>query len=54
MLSVITASMALAVFAAANISKAGPMETGWTAMRVGCAMFALRESYAPRTGCGFR
>jgi TRAP transporter 4TM/12TM fusion protein len=41
MLSMITPPVALAAFAAANISKAGPMETGWTAMRIGWAMFLL-------------
>jgi TRAP transporter 4TM/12TM fusion protein len=41
MLSMITPPVALAAFAAANISKAGPMETGWTAVRIGWAMFVL-------------
>ncbi len=41
MLSMITPPVALAAFAAANISKAGPMETGWSAVRVGWAKFVL-------------
>jgi TRAP transporter 4TM/12TM fusion protein len=41
MLSMITPPVALAAFAAANISKAGPMETGWAAMRIGWAKFVL-------------
>jgi TRAP transporter 4TM/12TM fusion protein len=41
MLSMITPPVALAAFAAANISKAGPMETGWTSVRIGWAMFVL-------------
>ena len=35
MMSMITPPMALAAFAAANISHAGAMETGWAAMRIG-------------------
>jgi TRAP transporter 4TM/12TM fusion protein len=41
MLSMITPPVALAAFAAANISKAGPMETGWAAVRIGWAKFVL-------------
>ena len=41
MLSMITPPVALAAYAAANISKAGPMETGWTAVRIGWAKFVL-------------
>jgi TRAP transporter 4TM/12TM fusion protein len=41
MLSMITPPVALAAFAAANISKAGPMETGWSAVRIGWAKFIL-------------
>jgi TRAP transporter 4TM/12TM fusion protein len=41
MLSMITPPVALAAFAAANISKAGPMETGWAACRIGWAKFVL-------------
>ena len=41
MLSMITPPVALAAFAAANISKAGPMETGWAACRIGWAKFIL-------------
>ncbi len=41
MLSMITPPVALAAFAAANISKAGAMETGWAAMRIGWAKFVL-------------
>jgi TRAP-type uncharacterized transport system fused permease subunit len=41
MLSMITPPVALAAYAAANISKAGPMETGWEAIRIGWAKFVL-------------
>ncbi len=41
MLSMITPPVALAAFAAANLSKAGPMETGWSAVRIGWAKFVL-------------
>ncbi len=41
MLSMITPPVALAAFAAANISKAGPMETAWMACRIGWAKFIL-------------
>ena len=41
MLSMITPPVALAAFAAANITKAGPMETGWAACRIGWAKFVL-------------
>jgi TRAP transporter 4TM/12TM fusion protein len=41
MLSMITPPVALAAYAAANISKAGPMETGWAAVRIGWVKFAL-------------
>jgi TRAP-type uncharacterized transport system fused permease subunit len=41
MLSMITPPVALAAYAAANISKAGPMETGWEAVRIGWAKFVL-------------
>jgi TRAP-type uncharacterized transport system fused permease subunit len=41
MLSMITPPVALAAFAAANISGAGGMETGWAAVRIGWAKFAL-------------
>jgi len=41
MLSMITPPVALAAFAAANISRAGPMETGWAACRIGWAKFIL-------------
>jgi len=41
MLSMITPPVALAAFAAANLSKAGPMETGWAAVRIGWAKFVL-------------
>jgi len=41
MLSMITPPVALAAYAAANISKAGPMETGWAAVRIGWAKFVL-------------
>jgi TRAP transporter 4TM/12TM fusion protein len=41
MLSMITPPVALAVYAAANISGSGPMETGWWAVRIGWAKFAL-------------
>lgn len=41
MLSMITPPVALAAFAAANISKAGPMETGWAACRIGWAKFVI-------------
>jgi TRAP-type uncharacterized transport system fused permease subunit len=37
----ITPPVALAAFAAANISKAGAMETGWAAVRIGWAKFVL-------------
>ena len=41
MLSMITPPVALAAYAAATISKAGPMETGWAACRIGWAKFIL-------------
>ena len=41
MLSMITPPVALAAFAAANISKAGVMETGWAAMKIGWVKFVL-------------
>ncbi len=41
MLSMITPPVALAAFAAANISGAGVMETGWAACRIGWAKFVL-------------
>ena len=41
MLSMITPPVALAAYAAATISKAGPMETGWAACRIGWAKFVL-------------
>ena len=41
MLSMITPPVALAAYAAANISKAGLMETGWAAVRIGWVKFAL-------------
>jgi TRAP transporter 4TM/12TM fusion protein len=41
MLSMITPPVALAAYAAANISKAGPMETGWAAVRIGWVKFVL-------------
>jgi TRAP-type uncharacterized transport system fused permease subunit len=41
MLSMITPPVALAAFAAANISKAGAMETGWAAVRIGWVKFVL-------------
>jgi TRAP transporter 4TM/12TM fusion protein len=41
MLSMITPPVALAAFAAANISKAGPMETAWSACRIGWAKFVI-------------
>ena len=41
MLSMITPPVALAAFAAANISKAGPMETAAMACRIGWAKFIL-------------
>jgi TRAP transporter 4TM/12TM fusion protein len=41
MLSMITPPVALAAYAAANISKAGVMETGWAAMRIGWVKFVL-------------
>lgn len=41
MLSMITPPVALAAYAAATISKAGPMETGWAAVRIGWVKFAL-------------
>jgi TRAP transporter 4TM/12TM fusion protein len=41
MLSMITPPVALAAYAAANISKAGVMETGWMACRIGWVKFVL-------------
>ncbi|MGE0744920.1 MAG: TRAP transporter permease [Rhodospirillales bacterium] len=41
MLSMITPPVALAAFAAANISGAGAMETGWMACRVGWTKFVI-------------
>jgi TRAP-type uncharacterized transport system fused permease subunit len=41
MLSMITPPVALAAYAAATISKAGPMETSWAAVRIGWAKFVL-------------
>jgi TRAP transporter 4TM/12TM fusion protein len=41
MLSMLTPPVALAAYAAANISKAGPMETGWAAVRIGWVKFVL-------------
>jgi len=41
MLSMITPPVALAAYAAATISKAGPMETGWAAVRIGWVKFVL-------------
>jgi TRAP transporter 4TM/12TM fusion protein len=41
MLSMITPPVALAAFAAANISGAGAMETGWAAMRMGWVKYVL-------------
>jgi TRAP transporter 4TM/12TM fusion protein len=41
MLSVITPPVAVAAFAAANIAKAGPMEVGWAACRIGWTKFIL-------------
>lgn len=41
MLSMITPPVALAAYAAANISKAGVMETGWAAMKIGWVKFVL-------------
>ena len=41
LLSMITPPVALAAYAAAAISKAGPMETGWAACRIGWAKFIL-------------
>jgi TRAP transporter 4TM/12TM fusion protein len=41
MLSMLTPPVALAAYAAANISKAGPMETGWAAVRIGWVKFAV-------------
>jgi TRAP-type uncharacterized transport system fused permease subunit len=41
MLSMITPPVALAAYAAANISGAGPMETGWAAVRIGWVKFVL-------------
>jgi TRAP-type uncharacterized transport system fused permease subunit len=41
MLSMITPPVALAAYAAANISKAGVMETGWAACRIGWVKFIL-------------
>jgi TRAP-type uncharacterized transport system fused permease subunit len=41
MLSMITPPVALAAYAAANISKAGVMETGWAACRIGWVKFLL-------------
>jgi TRAP transporter 4TM/12TM fusion protein len=41
MMSMITPPVALAAFAAATISKADPLATGWAAMRIGWAAFIL-------------
>ena len=41
MLSMITPPVALAAYAAASISKAGVMETGWVACRIGWVKFVL-------------
>jgi TRAP-type uncharacterized transport system fused permease subunit len=41
MMSMITPPVALAAFAAATISKADPLATGWAAMRMGWAAFIL-------------
>jgi TRAP-type uncharacterized transport system fused permease subunit len=41
MLSMLTPPVALAAYAAANISKAGVMETGWAACRIGWVKFVL-------------
>jgi TRAP transporter 4TM/12TM fusion protein len=41
MLSMITPPVALAAYAAATISKAGVMETGWAACRIGWVKFVL-------------
>jgi TRAP-type uncharacterized transport system fused permease subunit len=41
MLSMITPPVALAAYAAANISKAGVMETGWAAVKIGWVKFVL-------------
>jgi TRAP transporter 4TM/12TM fusion protein len=41
MLSMITPPVALAAYAAASISKAGVMETGWAACRIGWVKFVL-------------
>jgi TRAP-type uncharacterized transport system fused permease subunit len=41
MLSMITPPVALAAYAAASISKAGVMETGWAACRIGWVKFIL-------------
>jgi TRAP transporter 4TM/12TM fusion protein len=41
MLSMITPPVALAAYAAANIAKAGVMETGWAAVRIGWVKFVL-------------
>jgi TRAP transporter 4TM/12TM fusion protein len=41
MLSMITPPVALAAYAAANISKAGPMETAWAACRIGWVKFFI-------------
>ena len=41
MLSMLTPPVALAAYAAATISKAGPMETAWAACRIGWAKFIL-------------
>jgi TRAP-type uncharacterized transport system fused permease subunit len=46
MLSMITPPVALAAYAAANISKAGPMETGWAAVRIGWVKFVLPFMFA--------
>jgi len=41
MLSMITPPVAIAAYAAANISGAGPMETGWAAVRIGWVKFVV-------------
>jgi TRAP transporter 4TM/12TM fusion protein len=41
MMSMITPPVALAAFAAATISKADPLATGWAAMRIGWAAFII-------------
>ena len=46
MLSMITPPVALAAYAAANISKAGVMETGWAACRIGWVKFVLPFMFA--------